>query len=131
MYETLFILGIIFAVLAGALLITTIVMFFGFNIPALRKDISGALEQKQIEDIRKGSSSAGRRSGVNVFEELEKKAKVKTNTGSLNIGQTMERDRKSNSDSGTSVLRKNKKPVNPNFIVEKDIVFVSTDEIIL
>ena len=58
MYESLFIVGIIFAVLAGGFLIATVSMFFGFNIPALRKDVSGSLEQKQIEEIRKNSSAA-------------------------------------------------------------------------
>ena len=131
MYESLFIIGIIFAVLAGGFLIATIAMFFGFNIPALRKDVSGSLEQKQIEEIRKNSSAAAnQRNKVNVFEELEKKAKVKkNNTHSLNVGSTTDFPQQSNSDIGTSVLSSGSQSVNPNFIIEKNIMFVSTNEV--
>lgn len=131
MYQTLFILGIICAVLAGGFLITSIVMFFGFNIPALRKDMSGTLERKQIEEIRKNTSAAtSQRGKVNVFEELEKKAKVKkNNTHSLNVGPTTGIPKR-NADVGTSVLTSRAKAVNPNFVIEKNIMFVSTTEVI-
>lgn len=132
MYESLFILGIICAVVSGGFLISTITMFFTFQIPALRKDMSGELEQKQIEEVRKNSNAnSNRRNGVNVFEELEKKAKVKkNNTHSLNVGPTTDPRVKAKNDVGTSVLRRASKPVNPNFIIEKNIMFVSTDEVI-
>lgn len=131
MYESLFIIGIVCAVLAGGFLITTIAMFFGFNIPALRKDMSGSLEQKQIEEIRKNSSAAASQRGkVNVFEELEKKAKVKkNNTHSLNVGPTTGFPTQPSSDTGTSVLSSGSKSVNPDFIIEKNIMFVSTNEV--
>ena len=131
MYESLFIIGIVFAVLAGGFLIATVSMFFGFNIPALRKDVSGSLEQKQIEEIRKNSSvAANQRSKVNVFEELEKKAKVKkNNTHSLNVGPTTDFPQRTGSDTGTSVLSSGVQSVNPNFIIEKNIMFVSTNEV--
>ena len=131
MYETLFIIGIVCAVLAGGFLIATIAMFFGFNIPALRKDMSGSLEQKQIEEIRKNSSAAANQRGkVNVFEELEKKAKVKkNNTHSLNVGPTTGFSTQPSSDTGTSVLSSGSKSVNPDFIIEKNIMFVSTNEV--
>lgn len=131
MYETLFIVGIVCAVLAGGFLIATIAMFFGFNIPALRKDMSGSLEQKQIEEIRKNSSAAANQRGkVNVFEELEKKAKVKkNNTHSLNVGPTTGFPTQPSSDTGTSVLSSGSKSVNPDFIIEKNIMFVSTNEV--
>ena len=131
MYETLFIVGIVCAVLAGGFLIATIAMFFGFNIPALRKDMSGSLEQKQIEEIRKNSSAAANQRGkVNVFEELEKKAKVKkNNTHSLNVGPTTGFPAQPSSDTGTSVLSSGSKSVNPDFIIEKNIMFVSTNEV--
>lgn len=132
MYESLFIAGIICAILAGGFLIATIAMFFGFDVPSLRKDASGELEARQIEEIRKNSSAAAsRHKGVQVFEELEKKAKVrKNNTFSLNVGPTTGTGKSAGSDTGTSVLRSNAKPVNPNFIIEKDIMFVSTNEVI-
>lgn len=131
MYESLFIIGIVCAVLAGGFLIATIAMFFGFNIPALRKDMSGSLEQKQIEEIRKNSSAAANQRGkVNVFEDLEKKAKVKkNNTHSLNVGPTTGFPTHPSNDTGTSVLSSGPKSVNPDFIIEKNIIFVSTNEV--
>lgn len=132
MYDSLFIVGIICAVLAGAFLIATAAMFFGFNIPLLMKDLSGALEQKQIEEIRKNSSNAAnKRSKVNVFEELEKRAKVKkNNTHSLNVGPTTDFMTNTGKDAGTSLLRSNAKSANPNFVIEKNIMFVSTNDVI-
>ncbi len=129
MYEALFISGIVCAVIGGIFLIVTIALFFGFNIPMLIKDSSGKLEQKQIEEIRKSSTNAaGQRNKVNVFEELEKKAKVKkNNTHSLNVGPTTAGFGKS--DTGTTVLQKTAKNVNPDFIIEKNIIFVSTNEV--
>lgn len=131
LYETLFIVGIICAVLAVGFLIASIAMFFGFNIPALRKDMSGALEQKQIEEIRKNSSAAASNRGkVNVFEELEKKAKVKKdNTHSLNVGTSGSFAAKRSDNTGTSVLSTGPRAVNPAFVIEKNIMFVSTNEV--
>ncbi len=130
MYESLFIIGIVCTVIASAFLIATIAMFFGFNISALRKDMSGALEQKQIEEIRKNSSAvASQRGKVNVFEELEKKAKVKKNTHSLNVGSKTGFPTQSSNDTGTTVLNSGTKSVNPDFIIEKNIMFVSTNEV--
>ena len=131
MYETLFIVAIICFVFAGGFLIATVAMFFGFNIPALRKEMSGALEQKQIEEIRRNNSAAARQKGkVNVFEELEKKAKVKkVNTHSLNAGPTTATPMRAAADVGTSVLSAGPKAINPQFIIEKNIMFVSTTEV--
>ena len=89
MYQTLFTVGLICAVIAGAFLAATAIMFFAFDILALRKDMSvnGSLEQKQIEEIRKNSSEAiSRRNKANIFDHLEKTAKVKKhNTFNLKI----------------------------------------------
>lgn len=132
MYESLFIVGIVTGVFAGGFLIASIAMFFSFNIPTLLKETSGALEQKQIEEIRRNSSMAARKRGrVNVFEDLEKKAKVKkNNTHSLNVGPTTGFSKSSGSDVGTSVLGGGAKSGNPDFIIEKNIMFVSTNEVI-
>ena len=131
MYETLFIVAIICFVIAGGFLIATVAMFFGFNIPALRKEMSGSLEQKQIEEIRRNSSAAARQKGkVNVFEELEKKAKVKkVTTYGSNTGPTPGASFGSAGDAGTSVLSAGPKAINPHFIIEKNIMFVSTTEV--
>lgn len=130
MYQTLFITGIVLLVMAVGALIASIAMFAGFRVPTLWKDWNGALEQKQIEEIRqKNSAAATNRGRVNVFEELEKKAKVKRpNTQSLNVEPTTAPKRKE--EAGTSVLQQSTGPVNPNFIVEKNVMFVSTDEVI-
>lgn len=129
-YQILEILGFVLLILAGASLASSIAMFFGFKVPTLWKDQSGTLEQKQIEEIRKKSSAAASYRGkVNVFEELEKKAKVKKpNTHSLNVGPTTGPSFRANA--GTSLLHNNDVPVNPSFIVEKNIMFVSTDEVL-
>lgn len=131
MEDALFIAGIVSVVLAGGFLIASISMFFGFHIPRLLKEWNGALEQKQIEEIRiKNSATANQRGKVNVFEELEKKAKVKkNNTHSLNVGPTTAPEAKATVDTGTSVLSKNMQTVNPDFIIEKNIMFVSTNEV--
>lgn len=126
MYGALLATGVICAVFAGVFLITSISMFFGFNIPALRKDVSGILEEKQIEEIRRKSSEAEKRRGkINVFEELEKKAKVgRRITTSHVVGKPI------NTNAGTTILSKRSKPFNPRFIIEKDITFVSTNEVL-
>lgn len=135
MQQTLFYLGIVSAVFAGAFLIASAAMFFLFNIPTLWRDSKGTLERRQIEEIRnKNSNAAGQSGRVNVFEELEKKAKVrKNNTQSLNLGNTTESGpfaRRSSNNPGTTVLNNKSKAVNPDFIIEKNIMFVSTSEVI-
>lgn len=129
MHNTLMILGIISVVLSVGFFIASLAMFFGFRIPTLWKDSKGTLEQKQIDEIRAmRSNNANRRGKVNVFEELEKQAKprktgsqsIKFETNAVNTEQ----------NSGTVVLKKTAKAINPNFIIEKDITFVSTSEVI-
>lgn len=131
MQETLFYVGIACGVLAGGFLITSIAMFFGFKIPTLWRDLNGAMAQQRIEEIRQQSSDAAvQRGKVNVFEELEKKAKVKkANTYSLNLSTTTS-GLANSSDPGTSVLQSGSKAINPDFVIEKDIMFVSTNEVI-
>ena len=140
--KILTIIGIATAALGGGLLITTIIMFFKFQIPALYKEIKGGgLQQRQIEEIRLKNSSAARQRGkVNVFEELEKKAGARRgNTGSLNIMTTgslaaqaeqEKQNRAAYVDPGTAVLQNAAKSVNPHFIIEKNIMFVSTSEVL-
>lgn len=134
MVDALFYIGVVCAVLAGIFLITAVSMFFGFKVPTLWKDMRGTLEQKQIEEIRdKNSGAVRQRAKVNVFEDLEKKAKVRrSNTQSLHIGPTTEQPQAAEpvTDPGTTVLQKTAKAVNPDFIIEKNILFVSTSEVI-
>lgn len=122
----------VFFILAFLFLALSIFLFIKFKIPQLIRNNTGALEQKQIEEIRKNSSAAAsNRNKVNVFEELEKKAKVKkSNTHSLNVGPTTGFSANIGNDKGTSVLANNAKSVNPDFVIEKNIMFVSTNEII-
>lgn len=131
MHEVLNIVGIVCAALAGIGLVASIAMFFGFQIPAIWKDANGVLAQKQIEEIRVKSMDAAKRNKVNVFEELEKKAKVrKNNTQSLNLGPTTSPSTKRHGDSGTVLLKKDGANLYPDFIIEKNVMFVSTDEVI-
>jgi len=130
MYETLHIIGIVLAVLAAAGLIASIAIFFGFKIPTILKDSHGNLEQKQIEEIRQKSSAAAlHRNKVNVFEELEKKAKVKKpGTHSLNVGTTTSPLRQPGEE--TTLLPENAPAASSGFVIEESIVLVSTDEVI-
>ena len=138
LHSVLFIIGIVCAVLGGIFLVVSIAMFFGFNVPNLFKESSGSLEQSQIEEIRSNSAIAKRKGKVNVFEDLEKRAKVKkSNTHSLNAGGNTSQDIARapqpaivSSEEGTSVLNKKIQKVNPNFVIEKNIVFVSTTEVL-
>ncbi len=122
----------VFFSLAFLFLALSIFLFIKFKIPQLIKNNTGALEQKQIEEIRKNSSAAAsNRNKVNVFEELEKKAKVKkSNTHSLNVGPTTGFSANTANDQGTSVLVNNAASSNPDFVIEKNIMFVSTNEIV-
>lgn len=134
MNSVFFIIGIICAVFAVCFFAAAVAMFFGFKIPTLVKDMRGTLEQKQIEEIRSKNSSAIRqRRKVNVFEELERNAKVKRGTTqSLGLNPSTYTRRKNNPslESGTSVLNRSNKNINPNFVIEKNIVVVSTNEVI-
>lgn len=136
-HDTLITIGIISVVLAVGFFITSLAMFIGYRIPALWKDSKGTLEQKQIDEIRAmRSTNANRRGKLNVFEELEKQAKprktgaqsIKFNTNSQS--QTGNQPHDVVNSSGTVVLKKTSKAINPNFIIEKDITFVSTSEVI-
>ncbi len=131
MQQTLVILGIMFAALALGCLIASVAMFFGFHIPELWKDRSGVLEQKQIEEIRYKNTNEARQKGkINVFEDLEKRAKLrKGNTQGSFTMQTEKKKESKASDGGTSLLNKAQYTFNPNFVIEKDITFVSTDEV--
>lgn len=116
---------------AAISLIATVFIFFKYNIRALSKELSGSMALQRIEEIRQQSADAAiHRGKVNVFEELEKKAKVKkTNTYSLNASTTTSGLVKG-SDPGTSVLQGGAKAINPDFVIEKDIMFVCTNEVI-
>ena len=121
--------GVILAIIAGLFLIASIIIFFVLDISSLIKDKSGKLEQRQIEEIRRSKSLYSKKSKVNVFEDLEKKAKFKRgNTQSLRIKTEVKPTPVVNTD--TTVLNKSIKKVNPNFIIEKNIVVVGTNEVI-
>ncbi len=133
MYESLFVVAIICAIIASGFLIASIAMFFGFDIPNVRKDMGGVLEQKQIEEIRKKrNSEANKKVRINVFEELEKKAKVKKNiTQNFGVAINTSPPERVAASVETSVLRNDISENNPDFIVEKNIMFVSTNEVLL
>ncbi len=116
-------------VLAAVCFVAAIGMFFGFHIPILIKDMHGSLEKKQIDEIRnKNALNQHQRNKVNVFEELEKNAKLKKETsGSIRLKN---RAQMNQPQDGTSVLPAQRRSNNPNFVIEKSIVFVSTDEVI-
>lgn len=129
MENSIWFAGVILAIIAGLFLIASIIIFFVLDISSLIKDKSGKLEQRQIEEIRRSKSLYSKKSKVNVFEDLEKKAKFKRgNTQSLRIKTEVKPTPVVNTD--TTVLNKSIKKVNPNFIIEKNIVVVGTNEVI-
>lgn len=126
-YEILFIIGIILAVIAGAFLVTTVIMFFKFSVPSLRRDVKGVLEKRQLEEIREnGRMGTRHKESAEVFIALEKKAKLNKTPNRMNYAlkpmptQSVE----------TSVLNKGGGAITPNFIVEKNIIFVSTSDVL-
>lgn len=161
MEDILFYLGIASAILAGGFLVTAIILFFKFKIPVLWKEVNGTLEREQIEEIRsKNSNATQQKNKVNVFEELEKHAKVKkNNTHSLNVGTTnslrLEKsigqeeatsildnanpegeattvlDNASLGSDATTLLENANQSSDIDFVIEKNVVYVSTSEVIL
>jgi len=131
-------LSIISYILSGASFIAAIVMFFMFNILHLRRDLSGSLEQRQIEEIRvKNFNDARQRGKINVFEDLEKRAKPRTGSTSGLKLRTLTGEKPVElipssdlTDPATTVLQQSVKAINANFLIEKNIMFVSTSEVI-
>lgn len=119
-------------VLCCIFLILSVVLFFKFRIPAVVRNLRGTLEQKQIEKIRdKSSDGANRRGSVNVFEELEQRAKPRiNNTQRIKLQTTTDSLKDKDEAAGTTVLTKPAKAINKDFIIEKNIIFVSTNEIL-
>ena len=120
--------------LSAAFLIASVVLFFRLHIPEVIKGLRGTVEQKQIEKIRdKSSEAAKRNSAMNVFEELERKAKPRiNNTKRIKMpGTTQEfsTDSSLSTERGTTVLKRRKNSDN-DFVIEKNMVFVSTADIL-
>lgn len=119
-------LAIICYIMSGVFLVTSLAMFFGFSIPKIWKNTSGELGKKQIEDMKKDKYA---KDEYNVFEELEKKAKPrKSGTQNIKIKTSTYGSNETVSSDNTTFLQQSSKIINPNFIIEKNIVFVSTNE---
>lgn len=128
-----FTLTLIAFICCGIFLITSIFMFILFRIPTVVKDLRGSLEKKQIEEIRvKNTDKSARKGSVNVFEELQQKAKPRNNnTQRIKVSDTTGSNSYSNNEpEGTSVLKKSPQVINGNFRIEKNIIFVSTTDIL-
>lgn len=123
--------AIISFICCAVFLITSAVLFFVFKIPYVVKDMRGSLEQKQIEEIRiKNTGAAMRKGTANIFEELEEKAKPRNNNAkgvklSVTAGTS-----ETGESAGTTVLQKSPMVVSKNFRIEKNIIFVSTTEML-
>ena len=133
--QTLLILGIVSVILAVCFFIVSVTMFIAYRIPTLWKDSHGALEQKQIDEIRAmRRNNTDNKNRINVFEELERKAKPrKTSSQSIRLNTLTDQDsgnQMNTNKSETVALKKKAKAINPNFIIEKDITFVCTSEVI-
>ena len=129
------IIGVVFFALAVAFLAAAITVFFRYHIRSLMREKGGSLEQKQIEEIRaKNLGAAQFRGRVDIFEALEKRAKTIRNTSSsLRTSSPIRAVKNPSTQSGgpgTILLRPSAKAPNPNFVIEKNIVFVNTNEVI-
>ncbi len=121
-------LAIICYIMCGVFLVASIAMFFGFSIPKIWKNKSGELGKKQIEDMKKDKYA---KDEYNVFEALEKKAKPrKGDTQNIKVNTTTSTMSKTASSEGTTLLQQSSKVINPTFVIEKNIIFVSTTEIL-
>ena len=112
--------------LAAVFLIVSVILFFRLRVPSVIKDLRGTVEQKQIEKIE----AARHNSAMNVFEELERKAKPRmNNTRRIKMpGSTQEFTTEQKTPQGTSVLKR--KNENKDFVIEKNMVFVSTGDVL-
>lgn len=130
MSSVFFTLTLISFICCALFLITSVVLFFAFKIPAVVRDMRGSLEQKQIEEIRiKNTGAAMRKGTANIFEELEEKAKPRNNNAKVKLSVTACTSETGDS-AGTTVLHKSPMVVNKNFRIEKNIIFVSTTEML-
>lgn len=130
MSSVFFTLTLISFICCALFLITSVVLFFAFKIPAVVRDMRGSLEQKQIEEIRiKNTGAAMRKGTANIFEELEEKAKPRNNNAKVKLSVTAGISETGDS-AGTTVLHKSPMVVNKNFRIEKNIIFVSTSEML-
>lgn len=133
MQDVLHVIGIICAVLAGMGLAVSILLFIRFDVPTLWKDLSGQISQKELDKIREKSNA--KNAQINVFEELEKKARGRSGDPQQRATGLLGRDRSRNinaaerHDEGTSVLSSPKKK-RADFAIEKNIRFVSTNEVL-
>lgn len=129
MQEALSVIAIICFVLGGVCLAIAVTFFFTFRIRSVHQELKGTLAQRQIAEIRsKRDSAARQREKINVFEELEKQAKPRDNTAEkVRLYAPTE---VISQDAETVLLQQSARAVNPNFIIEKSVVFVSTNEVI-
>ena len=130
MSSVFFTLTLISFICCALFLITSVVLFFAFKIPAVVRDMRGSLEQKQIEEIRiKNTGAAMRKGTANIFVELEEKSKPRNNNAKVKLSVTAGVSETGDS-AGTTVLHKSPMVVNKNFRIEKNIIFVSTSEML-
>lgn len=133
MSDTLMLAGSVCGIGAAIFLVLTIAMFTGYRIPVLWKD-RGGLGEKQIEETRmKNIAAANDRQKMNVFEELQSKAKIKNTVAGSQSGRlsgSLGTAARASGPAGTSLLTSASKPANPDFIIEKNIMFVSTGDVL-
>ena len=139
MSSTLNIIGIICAVFAAAFLLAAIVVVFSLNIKEAIREYSGSGKSEQLAAIKKESGRGNRQNiKANIYEELEKSnAKPNGTTGkndrrdfSASVTSNVPVVSQSIKESDTVLLNKNINALNPDFVIDKDIKFVCTDEVL-
>lgn len=111
-------------VLAGVLLLLSIVLFIKFRIPKVIGELSGATERKAIEAIYGKNKEEH---GTTLYVEEGQKSQV--NITEKIVGFSPETEVLTASAEETTILCDN--PVqNKGLVIEDDIIFVHTNEII-
>ena len=132
-----FTIALIAFILCGIFLATSLVLFISFRIPTVIKDMRGTLEKRQIEEIRiKNVDMSARKGSINVFEELQQRAKPRSNnTHRIKLtdttgGSTGSKSAVAAEPQGTVVLQKSSYVISKEFRIEKNIIFVSTTDVL-
>lgn len=121
----------IFLALSVIFLILSVILFFKLRIPSVIRELKGTAGQKQMSQIRdKSIENARRSSAVQVFKELENQSKTK-NTSTRRLKKTDSittvTAEATAEPAGTTVL---KKTADKDFVIEKNLVFVSTNDVL-
>lgn len=71
-YDTYNLIFIVSAILAGVMLVVTVILFFVLKIPRVIGDLSGSTERKAVRDIQNQTSSSGKKAQKPGTDKLDR-----------------------------------------------------------